>query len=99
METHYVSVGIEANSKQEAEQKMLKLQQIATEYKPREMKQGKTIDPLYADLFKLAILFGSAWLNDWMVERAAKASPASAAINKKKGKEQKSDKIPLLKVQ
>lgn len=85
MTIHYVPVGIEANSQEEAEQKILKLQHIASQYKPPE-QQPEPIDPLYGDLFKLAVFLGAAWLNSRSEKNAHHHPKESNSYVKKRKK-------------
>jgi|GEM_PF-5763429 len=96
MAIHFVPVGIEANSKEEAEQKVIKLQQIATAYKPPEKIQSEKIDPISSGIFKALVGIGIAWLQS----REEQQSPARETISKmpeyrkkSKRKENKADRI------
>ena len=96
MAIHFVPVGIEANSKEEAEQKVIKLQQIATAYKPLEKIQSEKMGSISSGILKAVVGIGVAWLQ----YRKEQQSPPKETIGKmpeyrKKGKrkEKKADKI------
>ncbi len=96
MAIHFVPVGIEANSKEEAEQKVIKLQQIATAYKPPGKIQPEKIGSISSGVFKALVGIGIAWLQS----REQQQSSARETVFKmpeyrKKGKrkEKKADRI------
>jgi hypothetical protein len=96
MAIHFVPVGIEANSKEEAEQKVIKLQQIATAYKPPEKIQSKKMGSISSGILKAMVGIGVAWLQ----HRTEQQSPPQETIGKvpeyrrkSKRKEKKADKI------
>lgn len=101
MAIHFVPVGIEANSKEEAEQKVIKLQQIATAYKPPEKIQPEKMGSIPSGILKAVVGIGVAWLQ----YRKEQQSPPKETIGKMpeyrkkcKRKEKKADKIVLIKL-
>jgi hypothetical protein len=96
MAIHFVPVGIEANSKEEAEQKVVKLQQIATAYKPPEKIKSEKMGSISSGILKAVVGIGVAWLQ----YRKEQQSPPNRTIGKmpeywrkSKRKEKKADKI------
>jgi len=59
MPTYFLPLGIEANSKEEAEQKVLKFQQIASEYKPvKESRKQDNLQSPQREIIQALALFG-----------------------------------------
>lgn len=68
MAMHFIPVGIEADSKEEAEQKILKIQEVATEYvvgsndKPASKIQPSTV---YNPIWAAVAFIGLSWLEGY----------------------------------
>lgn len=67
MSIHFIPVGIQANSKEEAEQKILRLQQIAASYQPPAETKKLSVR---SEIFKALLCFGLA-----MLQRRAQPEP------------------------
>lgn len=66
MAIHFIPIGIEANSKDEAEQKLLQIQQIVADYKgdenPNEKNQKTESSSLGKDVFRAIMQIGLLWV-------------------------------------
>ena len=70
MPTYFLPLGIEANSKEEAEQKALKFQQIASEYKQdKESKKQDELQSPYKEIIQALGLIGLSWAQSYWEER------------------------------
>lgn len=79
MNIHYIPVGIEANSKEEAEQKILKLQQIAASH--RENKQiSLGAIKIASGVLKLLVSVGNAWLDHRQARQKISTSDVPATF-------------------
>lgn len=67
MPTYFLPLGIEAHSKEEAEQKALKFQQIASEYKP-DKEQDELRSP-HREIIKALGLIGLSWTQSYLAGR------------------------------
>ncbi len=66
MAIHFIPIGIEANSRDEAEQKLLQIQQIVAEYKtdsnPNDKEQQADNSSLSKDVFRAIMQIGLLWV-------------------------------------